>query len=293
MAFEIDRFMDLSKAVDLSDMDWEYVARVGVTDDEAKCLRYMADIESHTILYLRDLLAGHTSRDAEVTSFLSCWVYEETYHGRAIDKLLTVAGRPPEANRYEKTSEGASWREDLEAFLSHSAAKATKHFAAAHMAWGAINEMMAASAYTQLARHTKNKELSKLLLKLSKDERRHQSFYYSQAEKRLAASPVARFLAKLALSRFWTPVGMGVGEADGIQFIASFLYDDENGAQELRHMDRAMQKLPGLEWWNKGYEMVSGAMKEFETTNPVKAKALRAYKDEVRAGMTPEQLAVG
>jgi hypothetical protein len=57
MAFDIERFLELSKAVDTSDLDWDYIRRVGVTDDEARALRYMADIESHTIIYLR---AGST-----------------------------------------------------------------------------------------------------------------------------------------------------------------------------------------------------------------------------------------
>jgi hypothetical protein len=102
--FDIERFVTLSKGVDTSDLDWDEVARVGVTDDEHRCLRYMADVESHTILYMKDLLVGHTAYDQEVTSFLSCWVYEEFHHGRAIDAFLTAAGRTVPADRFEKVS---------------------------------------------------------------------------------------------------------------------------------------------------------------------------------------------
>ena len=88
MAFDIDRFVDLSKAVETSDLDWDYIKRVGITPDEARILRYMADVESHTIIYLRDILSGHTASDPEITQFLACWVYEETHHGRALDRFL-------------------------------------------------------------------------------------------------------------------------------------------------------------------------------------------------------------
>src|SRR5258706_446498 len=62
--FDIEKFVSLSKAVDLSDIDWEEAARVGITDDEHRVLRYMSDTEMHTIIYLRDLLAGHTAARA-------------------------------------------------------------------------------------------------------------------------------------------------------------------------------------------------------------------------------------
>src|SRR3954468_2316000 len=111
--FDVERFVSLSKAVDLSDIDWDECARVGITDEEHRVLRYMSDTETHTIIYLRDLLAGHTAADPEVISFLSCWVYEETHHGRALDKIMEAAGRGPAADRYTQVTQKATFREDL------------------------------------------------------------------------------------------------------------------------------------------------------------------------------------
>ena len=167
MAFDIDRFVDLSKAVETSDLDWDYIKRVGITPDEARILRYMADVESHTIIYLRDILSGHTASDPEITQFLACWVYEETHHGRALDRFLAACGYPPEQNRYSKVIADMGWQEHIEAFLTVNIPKMTPHFAATHMSWGAVDEMMAASAYTQLAYYTSNEELSKLLLRMA------------------------------------------------------------------------------------------------------------------------------
>ncbi len=273
MAFDIDRFVDLSRAVDTSDLDWDYIKRVSVTPDEARILRYMADVESHTIIYLRDILSGHTASDSEITQFMACWVYEETHHGRAIDKFLTACGYPPEQNRYSKVLAKMGWQEHIEAFLTVNVPKLTPHFAATHMSWGAVDEMMAASAYTQLAYYTSNQELSKLLLRMSKDERRHQSFYYQQAERRLQ-HPLAQAICATALRVFWNPVGMGVGEDTTLGFIAALLYDDERGREDLARMDKLMAKLPGLGWFNRVSLEVGKAIDMFREREPERAKQI-------------------
>jgi hypothetical protein len=42
-------------------------------DDEALfCVGYMMDIESHTIIYLREMLSTAVAEDASITAFLSC-----------------------------------------------------------------------------------------------------------------------------------------------------------------------------------------------------------------------------
>lgn len=292
MSFSIERFVSLSKAVETSDLDWDYIARVGVTDDEARVLRYMADTESHTIIYLRDLLSGHTARDPEITAFMSCWVYEEFNHGRALDRFLAACGRPPAKDHFSKVTASAHWVEDLEAFLTTSLPRLTPHFAAVHMAWGAIDEMMAASAYTQLAGFTKNRELSKLLIRMAKDERRHQSFYYHQAEKRLH-NGLARFLTRLALNMFWSPVGIGVGgDDDELAFIGLMLYNNERGKEELRHIDNMIGRLPGMEGCELVYNNVFRRMESLGERNPAELSRLSAQLIE-RGFLNAEAVSLG
>ena len=144
---------------------------------------------------------------------------------------------------------------------------------------GAIDEMMAASAYTQLAGYTKNQELAKLLLRMAKDERRHQSFYYHQAEQRMQTA-LGRGLAKFALHTFWSPVGIGVGgDDDELAFIGWMLYDNERGAEDLRHMDRMMARLPGMEGCNLAYRNVMDRMKSFRQRRPQELDRLRSLPD--------------
>jgi hypothetical protein len=169
--FNIHRFLDLAGGVKIDDLDWDLCARIGVSDAEARILRYMGDTESHTILYMRDLLAGHSTRDPDVVNFLSAWVYEELCHGRAITKLLDVCGRPESPTHYTQTTESASVREFIEAALSHALAYATPRFVAVHMTWGAINEATAAAAYQNLEKRTA--KLQRQVAKRAEEVRRN------------------------------------------------------------------------------------------------------------------------
>ena len=54
--FDIDRYLRNSKKVDLSGVDWDDVPNHPLTDGDVMCLQYMMDIETHTVIYLRDLL---------------------------------------------------------------------------------------------------------------------------------------------------------------------------------------------------------------------------------------------
>ena len=84
MPFDIKRWVEISRALDTSDIDWEEARRHPVTPVERRCLRYFAAVEAYTVVYLRDLLNTRAIEDAEVAAFLPCWAYEESYHGRAL-----------------------------------------------------------------------------------------------------------------------------------------------------------------------------------------------------------------
>ena len=202
--FDIKRFLELAGEVKTDDLDWDACAKAGISPEEARILRYMADTESHTILYMRDLLAGHSTRDPAITAFLSVWVYEELCHGRALSKVLEVCGYPEDEDHYSKVTTGSSVRELVEAVISHGLAYLTPSFIGVHMTWGAINEAAAAVAYQRLEKQTQNPVLATLCNRLARQERRHFSFYYHQAKKRLETDRVAQFLTHTAIKRFWT-----------------------------------------------------------------------------------------
>ncbi len=249
--FDIERFLDLAGAVKTDDLDWDLCGRIGITPAEARILRYMADTESHTVLYMRDLLAGHSTRDPAITSFLSVWVYEELCHGRAISKLLDAAGYPEPADHYTKVTQGSSVRELIEAIGSHGAAYLTPKFIAVHMTWGAINEAAAAVAYQRLEALTANPVVAKLCNRMARQERRHFSFYYHQAKERMAGDRVAQFMVKTAIKHFWSLVGSGVAGDDNLGFVAAHLFPDEASLATLDKAEKPIRDLPGLEWFHR------------------------------------------
>ena len=88
--FDLDRYLRASKRVDLSGVAWDRVGGHPLSEAEARCLAYMMDIETHTSIYLRDLLATPAAYEPDVTAFLSCWVYEELWHGEAFSDFLRL-----------------------------------------------------------------------------------------------------------------------------------------------------------------------------------------------------------
>lgn len=249
--FDIHRFLELAGAVKIDDLDWDLCGRIGITPEEAKILRYMADTESHTLLYMRDLLAGHSARDPAITAFLSVWVYEELCHGRALSKALAAAGYPEPEDHYSQITEGASLREKIEAALSQGAASLTPRFIAVHMTWGAVNEAAAAVAYQRLEKMTANPVVAKLCNRIARQERRHFSFYYHQAQDRLEGDRPAQWLVNLAMKRFWSLVGSGVAGDDNLGFISAHLFPDEPSIQQLEKAEAPIRALPGLEWFGR------------------------------------------
>ena len=260
-SFDVDRFIDLSGAIRLEDIDWQACGRIGITEAEARILRYIGDTETHTIIYMRDLLAGHSAKDPEITSFLAVWVYEELWHGRALSRVLAECGWPEERDRFTKVTENSSIRELIEMLLATLAASVTPRFIAAHMTWGAINEITTAVAYETLLSRTQNPVLAEILRRIIRQERKHFAFYYSQAKKRLEGDRRAQALATFILRRFWTPVGSGVGGWDNLSFVAASLFGDDEARKPLFAAQDRIRELPGMEW----FEMLTTQVTDLAT----------------------------
>src|SRR5438046_2706471 len=99
--FDLDRYLRASRKVDLTGLPWHRIKDTPLPIGQARTLAYMMDIETHTIIFLRDLLATRAAFEPDVTAFLSCWVYEELWHGEAFSRFLGEAGYelPPDGER--------------------------------------------------------------------------------------------------------------------------------------------------------------------------------------------------
>jgi hypothetical protein len=63
------------------------------------------------IVYLRSILSRCAIEDPETTAVLSCWAYEEFFHGRTIGQFLAACGIPFSSNRVTEVKKGTSWKE--------------------------------------------------------------------------------------------------------------------------------------------------------------------------------------
>jgi len=260
--FDLDKFIRSSGRVDLSEVEWHRAGESPLTPEEVRVLRYMMDIESHTVVFMRDLLATHAANDPDVTAFLCCWNFEELWHGEAFSRLLGEAGvdvapdaeRVSHDSRYPSRRRRNQWirrRLARQGIVSHlgtliGSAVAEEDFVAIHMTWGAMNELTTLTAYHRMIAKTDNVPLVQLLRAIIKQERRHFAFYRSQARRRLADSPRARRLVRLSLDHLWAPVGTGIRPQAETDFLVSYLFGDEDGRASLREMDRTIAELPGL-----------------------------------------------
>jgi hypothetical protein len=242
--FDLDAWVARSGALDLDAIPWHDVASHPVPAEAVRTLRYMQDIESHTIIYLRSLLATRAVDDPEVATFLACWLHEETFHGLALARFLERAGHPLPPRPTPRGQEPIAKR--LEAWATSVVSKAWPDFCAVHMTWGAINELTTLTAYLRLKAVAPHPVLDELLEIIMRDESRHFFFYYRQADVRLRRPGAAR-VARLLVDRFWAPVGSGVGSDDDLKFMARYLFGGSEGRAQARRVDETLRKLTGFE----------------------------------------------
>jgi hypothetical protein len=231
----------LARPLDLGDIGWDDVPRHPLPAPALRTLRYMQDIEAHTIIYLRTLLATRAVDDPEIAAFLATWFCEETGHGIALARFLAAAGVPVTP----RPRSAATVAERLRAQATALLARAWPDFVAVHMTWGAINELTTLVGYQRLAAVARHPVLDALLARIVRDESRHFGFYFRQAQRRLARPAVARAVRRL-VDRFWAPVGSGVQPGRETRALAAYLMTGREGAAAVTRIDATVARLPGF-----------------------------------------------
>jgi hypothetical protein len=256
MSFEIDTYREISGKLEVTDIDFSAFKDRPLDPDALRCLRYMHDIENHTVCYLRDILVTRAHRDPDVTSFLTFWNYEEYWHGEAIANVLAAHGEQAGSGRIAALRHRLPKRDAWRPLTFQLASALTPHLTAVHMTWGAINEWTTQAGYARLAKLADHPVLSDLLRRIMKQEGRHIDFYVSQAKDRLSDSRAAQRLTRWALRKFWAPVGSGVMPEEEVEFLSTYLFGGGEGKVMAERIDRRVDRLPGLE----GLDLMSGAV---------------------------------
>jgi hypothetical protein len=260
MAFDIDKYTSTSTKVAWQDLDFGDFAEHPLPPDTLRALRYMAEIEYHTVCYLRDLLVTPSHKEADVSAFMTMWNREEFWHGEALAAVLAAHGITMDFDELKATRLKLGWKDRLDPIKQSLLGNIVgKDFIAVHMIWGAANEWSAVAAYNRLADLENHPVLAELLRRIAKQEARHVAFYATQARERLAGSKKAQVLARFALKNAWGPVGSSVMGPTEVNFVMGHIFSGEEGMREIRKLDEHISRMPGLE----GLTIVETAMKKY------------------------------
>ena len=259
MSFSIERYKEESKKLDTTGVRWDDVARYPLSKGDLYALHYMMDIENHVPLYLSHLLVTKACMDPILTAFLACWNYEELWHGENLGKLLNLYGiKFDTQDRIARVRANLGVQNSLSILTTMVGSWLTKDFSAIYLTIGAINELTTLTGYGALIRKSKHPVLADLLSRIIKDERRHFAFYFNSAKEWLTGNEAAQRIDRWALDRVWVPVGKGVKKQEEVDALATYLFDDEQGEEELLGIDEKIGRLPGL----SGIKLMSKALYE-------------------------------
>ena len=259
MSFSIERYKEESKKLDTAGVMWEDVTDHPLSKGDLFCLHYMMDIENHVPLYLSHLLVTRACMDPILTAFLACWNYEELWHGENLGKLLNLYGIEFDTqDRIARVRANLGIQNTLSILSTMAGSWLSKDFSAVYLSIGAINELTTLTGYGALIRKSKHPVLADLLSRIIKDERRHFAFYFNSAKEWLSDNEAAQRFDRFMLNRVWVPVGKGVKRQEEVDALALYLFDDEQGEEELLGIDEKIGKLPGL----GGIKLMSKALYE-------------------------------
>jgi hypothetical protein len=242
----VETLVQRSARLDLEGVEFPVFSERPLDASNLRCLRYMHDVEHHTMCYLRDVLVTNAHADPQITAFLAAWCYEEHWHGDAIARVLQAHGELAGNDRVAVMRRGLSRVDRFRPLLYILGSAITKHMVTVHMTWGAINEWTTQAGYGRLAAKADHPILTELLKRIMKQEGRHIDFYASEATRRLDGHPGAQRMTRWALQRFWSPVGAGVMPRAEVQFLARHLFGGPEGLAAVRRIDRQIDRLPGL-----------------------------------------------
>ncbi len=253
--FDIEDYKGRADRLRWDDLDFGAFVDDPLDPDTLRVIEYMHDVELHTICYLRDLLVTPAHNDPDVTTFLSCWAYEELWHGEALGDVLAAHGRPSGAQRVAPLRGRLGVRDRIRPYVSALGSSLVgERLVALHMTWGAVNEWTTQAAYARLSQRAGHPVLAELTRRIARQEGRHIDFYAAEARRRLGESEAARRIVRWALRRLWRPVGSGIMPRSETDFVIEHLYAGPDAAPFVERIDRRIDSLPGM----SGLKLISG-----------------------------------
>ena len=247
MKIDAATLRDRIARLDLSGIDFASFRAQPVSPAGLRVLRYIHDVEFHTVCYLRDLLMTSAHKDPDITSFLTFWNYEEYWHGEAVARVLSAHGEKADSARVAAMRARLKVKDRLSPMLHGVGSLLTgDSWTAVHMTWGAVNEWTTQATYGRLVAREHHPVLGDLLHRIMRQEGRHIDFYASEAKRRLAESLRAQRITRYALRKYWKPVGASVMPAPELGHLTRYLFNNDDGREVAARVDRHVDRLPGL-----------------------------------------------
>jgi rubrerythrin len=227
---------------------WREVSNHSLNAAFVPVMIYMRDVEYFTDIYYRGLLRTPTGKDPVIRKFMDRWSVEENQHADLLNRFLNEAGIPGSEKWQEEAKARESRKYLFEAYILDQAVRPFgKYFHAAHMVWGAINEITTLQAYRRLSDLARHPVLKKLLDAIIQEEAIHSSFYWNVARVKLSQAKFSRDLARFIVGRFWAPVGQGAKPESETNYVVSTLFRGTAGLECFnRTVGSRIARLPGF-----------------------------------------------
>lgn len=253
----------------ISSIPWHEIKNYPLPKQFVPVLIYMRDVEALTDIYHAHLRKTPTGKDKIISKFMERWGEEELTHGEVLNRFLNEAGIDTAADWHLEARRGMSLNYKINARITTWLTnRVGKSFTAAHMTYGAINEMCTLQGYRRLIELANHPVLTHLLRALMREESVHTQFYWNIAKLELERSEFAQKLSRFVIRNFWVPVGQGIKTAQEANYTVKTLFGDQNGKETIdKLINRRVQQLPGFEALNIISERIGNIveMKQAET----------------------------
>ncbi len=232
----------------ISDIAWDEVRRYPLNKKFVPVLLYMRDVETLTEVYYDHLKRTPTGKDPVISKFMERWGVEELTHGELINRFLNEAGVETDDNWKAATKRQIPFSYKVNSqIISLLTNCVGRSFTAAHMTYGAVNEMSTLQGYRRLIELADHPVLTQILRAVMREESIHTQFYWQIARLELQNSHFAQTLARFVIDKFWVPVGQGIKSVTDANRTVATLFGDATGLETIdKHITRRMEQLPGF-----------------------------------------------
>jgi rubrerythrin len=227
---------------------WHKVKQHALNSRFIPVLKYMRDVESLTEIYQAHLMRTPTGKNPVISKFMERWGAEELTHGELLNRFLAEAGVETSDDWIHDAKREIPRGYKISSYLTTLLTNCVgKSFTAAHMTYGAINEISTLQGYRRLVTLAEHPVLTEILRAIMREESVHAQFYWSVARLELERSEFSQKLSRFVVKKFWVPVGQGAKPEKDANYTIATLFGGREGFETVKNqICGRVQNLPGF-----------------------------------------------